>query len=397
NVFNTEIIGSSESDAVKGFPLYPSFDHNGALFIELDNLICNSTLNLYFELARNSTALTDQNKIMYYYLSDSGWKNIKPLSDQTSQFRCSGIVEIPIPADCNNNSSIMPGNKNWISIAAVGNLKSFSKTTFMQTNGFIVQRTGTTFLTDTQSPKIDANVITKPEIKIPEIGTIIQPFASFGGKAAEDKIDRNKRVSNSIKTKNRASTASDYYTLIAEKFDTVYYSKVVTDESNNITNVYLVKKIASDSDSNAFTPLVTNALEIEVQKFLSANSSPFTQLNVSNFDLEYVTINITIQVDPNYQTTLVTKNVNLALKKYLSPWITNCPSEIEIGKPLIDAKVKTFVQNIKGVLTVEKVTFSSYNIDPVTGLQIVLKSEEENLMPNDSMTLLVSAPHHNIS
>jgi hypothetical protein len=110
-----------------------------------------------------------------------------------------------------------------------------------------------------------------------------------------------------------------------------------------------------------------------------------------------VTINITIQVDPNYQTTLVTKNVNLALKKYLSPWITNCPSEIEIGKPLIDAKVKTFVQNIKGVLTVEKITFSSYNIDPVTGLQSVLKSEQENLMPNDSMTLLVSASHHNIS
>ncbi|MCM0668904.1 baseplate J/gp47 family protein [Flavobacterium tyrosinilyticum] len=397
NVFNTEIIGSSENDAAKGFPLYPSFDHNGALFIELDNLICNSTLNFYFELARNSTALTDQNEIMYYYLSDSGWTNIKPLSDQTNQFRCSGIVEIPIPADCNNNSSIMPGNKNWISIAAVGNLKSFSKTTFMQTNGFIVQRTGTMFLTDTQSPQIAANAITKTEIKIPEIGTIIQPFASFGGKAAEDKIDRNKRVSNSIKTKNRASTASDYYTLIAEKFDTVYYSKVVTDESNNITNVYLVKKIASDSDSNAFTPLVTNALEIEVQKFLSANSSPFTQQNVSNFDLEYVSINIKIQVDPNYQITLVTKNVNLALKKYLSPWIMNCPSEIEIGKPLIDAKVKTFVQNIKGVLTVEKVTFSSYNIDPITGLQTVLKSEQENLMPNDSMTLLVSAPHHNIS
>jgi hypothetical protein len=159
----------------------------------------------------------------------------------------------------------------------------------------------------------------------------------------------------------------------------------------------LVKKIASDSDSNAFTPLVTNALEIEVQKFLSANSSPFINLKVSNFDLEYVCINIAIQVDPNYQITLVKKNINLALKKYLSPWITNCPSEIEIGKPLTDAKVKTFVQNIKGVLTVEKVSFSSYNLNPVTGLPTVLKSEEENLMPNNSMTLFVSAPNHNIS
>ncbi|MBL0739541.1 baseplate J/gp47 family protein [Flavobacterium sp. GN10] len=397
NLFSTEIVGSSENGAVKGFPLYPSFNYNGALFIELDNLICNSTLNLYFELARNSTALTNQNSISYYYLSESGWKNIQPLSDQTNQFRCSGIIEIPIPADCNNDNTIMPGTKNWISIAAIGNLASFSKTTFMQTNGFSVQRTGTAFLTDTESPHIDANTITKPENKIPEIGTILQPFASFGGKAAEDKTDRNKRVSNSIKTKNRASTPSDYYTLIAEKFNTIYYSKVVTKKNDNSTNVYLIRKIASDNDSNAFIPLVTNALEIQVQKFLSANSSPFINLKVSNFNLEYVCINITIQVDPNYQTTLVSKNVNLALKKYLSPWISNCPSEIAIGKPLVDAKVSTFIQNIKGVLTVENVTFSSYYIDPVTGAQTTIKSEKETLMPYGSTTLLVSAPNHNIS
>ncbi|WP_369014692.1 baseplate J/gp47 family protein [Flavobacterium anhuiense] len=397
NTFNTQIIGSSENDAAKGFPLYPSFNYDGALFIELDNLICDSTLNLYFELARNSTALTNQNGVMYYYLSDSGWKNIQPLSDQTSQFRCSGIIEIPIPADCNNNSTIMPGTKNWISIAATGNLASFSKTTFMQTNGFSVQRTGTSFLTDTQSPQIEANAITKPENKIPEIGTIIQPFASFGGKAAEDKTDRNKRVSNSIKTKNRASTLTDYYTLIAEKFDTVYYSKVVTKKSDNSTNVYLVKKIASDNDSNAFIPLATNALEIQVKQYLSANSSPFINLNVSNFNLEYVCINISIIVDPNYQKTLVNKNVNLALKKYLSPWISNCLSEIEIDKPLVDAKVSTFVQNIEGVLSVEDVSFSSYYINPVTGVQTALKSEKKTLMPYGQATLLVSAPNHNIS
>jgi len=397
NAFNAEIIGSSESNAIKGFPLYPSFNYNGALFIELDNLICNSTLNLYFELARNSTALTDQNGIAYYYLSDSGWKDVQPLSDQTSQFRTSGIIEIPIPADCNNNNTIMPGNKNWISIAATGNLESFSKTIFMQTNGFSVKRTGTTFLTDTQSPQIEANAITKPEIKIPEIGTIIQPFASFGGKAAENKIDRNKRVSNTIKTKNRASSSSDYYTLIAEKFDTVYYSKVVTKKSDNTTNVYMVKKIASDNDSNAFIPLVTNSLELQVQKFLSANSSPFVSLKVANFKLEYVCINITIQLAPNYQMTLVTKNVNHALKKYLSPWISNSPSEIEIGKPLIDAKVSTFVQNIPGVLTVEKVTFTSYYINPISGLQTVLKTEKESLMAFGPATLLVSAPNHNIT
>ncbi|PIF29798.1 hypothetical protein CLU81_0182 [Flavobacterium sp. 9] len=394
-VFNTSIMGKSSSDLEDGFPLYPTCDYDGNLFIELDNLISNSTLNLYFELARNSTALTTYNHIQCYYLSDSGWKTVEPISDGTNDFRCSGIIEIPIPEDCNNNQTIMPGTNNWISIVANGNIDSFSKTIFMQTNGFSVQRTGTTFLTDTQSPQIDANVITKPEIKIPEIGTIIQPFASFGGKAAEDKTDRNKRVSNTIKTKNRASTPADYYTLIAEKFDTVYYSKVVTKKKDNSTNVYLVKKVASDNDSSAFIPLVTNSLEIEILKFLKANSSPFTNLKVSNFNLEYVCVNATFSIKSGYQKNPMSNAVNLALKEYLSPWISNCPSQIEIGQPLINAKVSTFIQNIEGIAAVESVTFSTYYINSKTGQLIPLKTKKRTLMPYGPTTLLVSAPNHN--
>lgn len=394
-VYNTAIMGSSSSDLKQGLPLYPTCNYDGNLFIELDNLICNSTLNLYFELARNSTALTTYNHIQCYYLSDSGWKSVEPISDGTNDFRCSGIIEIPIPEDCNNNETMMPGTNNWISIVAIGNIDSFSKTIFMQTNGFSTERTGTTFLTDTQSPQIAANVITKPEIKIPEIGTIIQPFASFGGKAAEDKTDRNKRVSNSIKTKKRASTPTDYYTLIAEKFDTVYYSKVVTKKSDNSTNVYLVKKAASDTDPSAFVPLVTNSLEIEVRKFLNANSSPFTNLKVSNFNLEYVCINATFSIKSGYQKTPLSNTLNLALKEYLSPWISNCPSQIEIGQPLINAKVSSFIQNIEGIAAVDSVTFSTYYINSKTGLQTTLKSNKKTLMPYGPTALLVSAPNHN--
>ena len=396
-LLNTVISGISPSSTTKGLPLYPSFDYSGALFIELDNLICNSTLNLYFELARNSTALTTENTLQYYYLSDTGWNKIQALSDETSQFRCSGIIELPIPADCNNNKTIMPGTNNWISIAVTGKPESFSKTTFMQTNGFSVQRTGSTFLSDTQTPQIEANAITKPEVKIPEIGTLLQPFPSFGGKAAESKTDRNKIFSNSIKTKNRPCTSSDYYSLIAEKFDSIYFSKVVTKKNDNSTNVYLVKKIASDTDTNAFIPLVTNSLEIEIEKFLNANSSPFVNLQVSNFNLEYVRITAKISVKSGYQVTLIEKKVNRALKVYLSPWIANCPAQIEIDKPLVNAKASTFIQNIEGVATVESVLFSTFFLDAATGSENDIKTDKETVKPHGQATLLISAPNHNIT
>ncbi|MGH2664790.1 hypothetical protein [Flavobacterium sp.] len=396
-LINTSIVGLIQTDIKEGLPLYPSFDYTGALFVELDQLICNSTLNLYFELARNSATITPGDSVNYFYLSDSGWNEIKALSDGTNQFKSSGIIELPIPADCNNNENYMPGTNNWLSIVVSGDLDTYSKTTFLQTNGFIAQRTGTSFLSDTQTPQINSNTITKPQIAIPQIAALLQPFASFGGKAAENKATKNKRVSNSIKTKNRAVTPTDYYTLIAETFDDIYFSKVVNKKSDNSCNVYVVKKIADESDPNTYVPLVTNSLENEIQKFLKTNTSPFAKINVSNFNLEYVSVSAKIKVKSGYQQTLIHNNVNNALKQYLSPWITSYAPQIEIGKPLIDAKVNTFIKNIEGVDTVNDISFSSYAINSVTGLQTVCKQGKTKLQPHGSTALLVSVLNHDIT
>ncbi|RUT67875.1 hypothetical protein D0817_24065 [Flavobacterium cupreum] len=396
-VANTAIVGAPQTDLTAGFPLYPSFGYSGALFVEMEQLICNSTLNLYFELARNATTISPGDTVSYFYLNNSGWKEIKALSDQTNQFKCSGIIVLPIPEDCANNGTFMPGTNNWLSIVVSGKVNTYSNTTFLQTNGFMAERRGTTFLNDTQTPQISSNTITKPQTAIPQIATLVQPFASFGGKAAENKTTKNQRISNSIKTKKRAVTPADYYILIAEEFDTIYYSKVVQKKSDNSTTVYVVRKITDESDTSAYLPLVTNCLESDIQKFLNDNTSPFAAVNVSNFNPEYVTITAKITVKSGYQETLIQNTVNLALKQYLSPWITAFPSWIEINQPLMDSSVNTFIRTIEGVEAVENISFSSYTIDPETGIQTTIKSAKTKLQPYGPAALLVSADQHTIT
>jgi len=394
---NTSIAGNSPTVTAAGLPLYPSFDYTGGLFIELENLICNSSLNLYFELARNSTSITSGDSVTYFYLSNSGWKEIKPLADETNQFKCSGVIELPVPADCNNNEIFMPGKNNWISVVVSGKPDSYSKTTFLQTNGFRVQRTGTAFLSDTEVPQINSETITKPQNAIPQIATLIQSFASFGGKAAESETNKNQRVSNTIKTKNRVVTSSDYYTLIAQQYDSVYYSKIVNKKHQNCSNVYLVKKVDNASDSNAFIPLVSNCMESEIEDFLKQNASPFANITVSNFNMEYVSVSAKIVVESGYQPVLVQKNINDALKLYLSPWIKTSAAQTQIDKPLINAKVATFIQSIEGVAIAENVSFSSYYINSQTGVKTVCKKNKTTLKAYGPATLLVSAPNHEIT
>ncbi|WP_264537875.1 hypothetical protein [Flavobacterium sp. N1736] len=394
---NSAITGFSKENASGGFLLYPSFDYSGALFIELDSLICNSILSLYFQLARNSTAITDGESVTYFYLNNNGWNKIEPLSDGTNQFKCSGIIELPIPTDYSNNKNFMPGESNWISIAVSGDPESYSKTTFLQTNGFTAQRTGISFLASTQSPQIDGNVISKPQITIPQIASIIQPFPSFGGKAAENETNRNQRVSNTIKTKNRSVTPEDYYKLILENFNEIYYLKIVNKQYQNTCNVYLTKKVPAESETDAFNPLVTNCLENEIQLFLQQNASPFTTINVSNFNLEYVIVTAQIEIESGYQEELIRKNVNQALKIHLSPWISSSSPQIEIDQPLTDAKISTFLQTIEGVSAVNNVSFSTYFFNSVSKLQTDCKTNKTMLKAYGQATLLVTAPNHNIN
>lgn len=389
--------GVFDENVTGGFQLYPSFNYSGALFIELDSLICNSTLSMYFQLARNSTTITAGESVKYFYLNNSGWKEIEPLSDGTNEFKCSGIIELPVPADCHNNKKFMPGTNNWISIAVSGDLDSYSKTTFLQTNGFTAQRSGITFLANTESPQIIAGAITKPKNAIPQIATVLQPFPSFGGKAAENETNRNQRVSNTIKTKNRSVTPEDYYKLILENFSDIYYLKVVTKKNQNNCNVYLVKKISSESETDAFTPLVTNCLESEITLFLQQNASPFANINVSNFKLEYVTVTAQIEIESGYQEELIRKNVIQALNIHLSPWIASLSPQIEIDKPLTDAKISTFIQTIEGVSAVNSVLFSTSLFNSETKILTPYKTNKTMLKAHGPTTLLVTASDHTIN
>ena len=145
-----------------------------------------------------------------------------------------------------------------------------------------MQRVVPSPLTGSSSPAIGSNTITQPQTAISAVTTIVQPFPSFGGKAAETKAMLNKRVSNRLKTKNKAITAEDYCRLINQEFDDVYYSKAVSSDGGNTTTVYLVKRVSSANAPNAYLPLVTACQEAKVKAYLQKRVPAFNTIAVSN-------------------------------------------------------------------------------------------------------------------
>jgi len=179
----------------------------------------------------------------------------------------------------------MPRTNFWIAIGTQENTDGYSKASFLKTNGITLTRIVNTDDLSQNTPELKADIISTPVTAIAEISKTVQPFPSFGGKAAETTKHMNARVSNRLKTKDRLLTAEDYFNTIRIQFSEVYFSKTNYDSSQKKVMTYLVKRVSDATVAHAFEPLVSNCTELEIQDYIQTKVSDFTQIGVSNFEL----------------------------------------------------------------------------------------------------------------
>jgi hypothetical protein len=349
-----------------GIPLFTACNYDGALFLNLTGMVVPATIDLYFQLAVSygntsgnpgCNAASNHVTIQCFFTENGIYYPVTILSDGTNGFRCSGIVTLSI-GEAPGSDGVITSGKGLLAITVTGNMAGLGKTVFIGTNGFAVQRTGTAFLTDNTAPVLSAGSITKPVVFIPQIGTVAQFFASVGGQGSENATRMNQRVSNRMKTKDRAVSTEDFYRLIDQNFDDVFYSKAVYTADNDMV-VYLVKAIADATDANAFLPLVTECRQLEITDFLTTRSSAFTAISVCNFAPEYVQVQAYIDLVNGYSLDGVVKAVGDALNIFLSPWIDTGGQQISIDNGISDADVISFIGTIEGVAEVVSVSFKT--------------------------------------
>lgn len=369
-----------------GVSLFQEIKYNGYLFLEMDNVVAGNEMNLYFQLARKSGVISANNKADYYYLSGTGWKTLPVLKDDTSNFICSGIVTTNIPTDITNEAVVMPAGKYWVSIAVNGDPSSFAQTVFVTTNGFEVQRSGSSFLTVEDAPQLQANTITKALVPVPQVATFAQPFPSFGGKGAETNMQMNLRVANRMKTKDRAVSAEDQGRLIQQQFNNIYFSRSIFNRQQQIVEVYVVKAFQSWTDAGAFQPLVSECEELKIKEYLQSRTSAFANINVYSFNLQPVRVTTVVNAKPGIEVHALQNTINQSLSIFLSPWIQSALQQVAIGETVRDVQVAHFIQTIAGIASVEDVSF-----------QIENGPYQQIITPSDDTTIFVPFPDHAIT
>ncbi|MGG8496993.1 hypothetical protein ACQY1Q_11280 [Tenacibaculum sp. TC6] len=362
---------SKETNGVfeNGFPaLLPSFNGLGKLYIALEEMIAPAEVSLYFELAQKRIN-SEENKqeITYTYLSEKGWQLLPVIANTTNNFNCSGIITFNVASNITKTHHTMPEGVYWIAIEVADTPDNYNETTFLTTNGIKLERTGKEFRHSPKKPHIEANAIESPYIAIPELATIVQPFPSFGGKAAETERHLNKRVSIRLKTKDRVVTAQDYYRVITEAFPEIYYVKTIYNQPLQRTEVYLVENVQKSTDTNAFRPLLSYCFREVIQQYVQHRASEYAQVSVRNFEFVYLKITGEIQILPGNSVAGVAKEVNNGISVFLSPWITSKQSQIAIDKGVSTAQIAEFIKSYKSIKAVNALTLYLGEKNPETG------------------------------
>lgn len=342
-------------------PLYPSLKYDAVLFLEVTKLISGSQLSVLFEVNQSAhSSSAEKVQLSYFYLNQFGWQNLIVLNDQTNHLKCSGIITFEVSADIDEPHFQMPSNSNWFALTLSGNPALIGKISLVKTNGIQVERSEASLANTLGLPQLAANQISAPMVAIPELATIIQPFASFGGKSSETDLSMNMRVANQLKIKNRPLTANDFNRIIRQNFDTIFYSKVTHDRANRMVNISLVKKVSNEYASNAFLPRVSDCELDQISSSLREESA-IHRLEIKNFEINYLKVYATVYIQPEFDINGVSMRITQALKVFLSPWITTNQDQIHIDSGVTDSEVAAFLTGFEEVSGVENISFFCSN------------------------------------
>jgi len=375
--------GSTEvSEETKPTLLYP-FKNEGEFYIGIKDLEAGSTLSLLFQLAEGSAAPTvskPEEHIQWSYLCSGEWVDFATteLSDDTAQLTRSGIIRFAVPSAATTGDSLFGAeNLHWLRAVvsekpeAVCKIITISAQAARATQ-LLSEESGD----DAQSEQLAAGTITKAVTPDAAIKKITQPYATFGGRAAEDETAFRTRVSERLRHRNRAITMWDYERLVLQAFPNIYKVKCLNhtwfepDEAG--TGIYrelapghvTIVAIPNLRNNNAIDPLrpYTSLGDLDLVKtHLEAHASDIVTLHVENPVFESVQTQFRVRLLPGFDENYHIELLRQELMRHLSPWAFEEGADISFGGKIHKSSLIDFVEERAYVDYVTD--FRMYHID----------------------------------
>ena len=350
--------------------LLPPIAHEGNLYIGLTAKQLRGRLSLLFHL--HAEAATPRNlahersaaepshepntvpSTQWSYLVGDQWRALSAeqvMSDSTSGFLSSGLVQLDIPGDIDTQHQVMPAGLYWLSVAVDTGFAGFAALHGVLAQGLRATRVrddaktneGSTSAGPTSAaPRgtrgaagvwqaLPAHSVGLPAEHLPGLAGVLQIGASFGGRSAPTRHALRVRSGERLRHKQRASLPWDFERLVLERFPDV--AKVKCFSANDFPNspqllapgqvllAVLPTAARFDRVAGRLYPHLT-AIELRhMEDFLRQHASAHASIVVRNASYERIQVRCALGLAEGVAVGDTLAQADRALFDFISPWV----------------------------------------------------------------------------
>jgi hypothetical protein len=207
---------------------------------------------------------------------------------------------------------------------------------------------------------------------------VLQPFASFNGRPEEQNETPSElanseerfspkyneyyiRVSERLKHKNRAVTIDDYERIILQQFPDIYSAKCLnharvkrdnipaSEHAPGAVKIIVLPNLRNQNAIDLLRPRVSSARLEAIEQFLKPLISDFVELEVRNPFFEEVAVDFKVNLRAGFDQGFYLKQLKEDIVRFLSPWLYDEDSDLEIGGRIHRSVILNFVEEQKYV------------------------------------------------
>lgn len=381
----------------KAVSLLPEYPHEGEFYLGFSGIDPGRNLSLLFQVADGSgdPALA-KSQLDWSILSDNHWRPLSAdelLSDASNGLLTSGVISFKLPEEATSNNSLLPAGHYWLRGAVTQNSRALCRLVDVQPNAVLAIFQDGDNDPDRLRQPLPAKSISKLVNPLATIKSVAQPYASFGGRMAEDDSAFRVRVSERLRHKGRAVSAWDYERLVLEEFPEIYLAKCLTHTAPDSCQApgHLTLVVVPDQQNrNAVDPLQPRAdldtLE-RIQRYLQQLVGPTVKVHTANPHYQPIKVAFKVRFRQELDFGFYRKLLNDAIIRYLSPWAFAAEGDIQFGGKLHKTVILQQIEQLDYVdyLTEFKLFFGA-----------AVSKDLAQVQATDPQAILVSAAEHDI-
>ena len=411
--FHLTAFGSKPVERKSGrFPLMPSLfpagnwgADAGALYIGIEQWEAGPALSLLFQIEEGTAdplLEKPEEHLFWHYLDGNEWIafDATNLVDGTDQLLRTGVVLLDLPQNVDLNCSRMGSQGvQWVRVSALEKTEAVNRLRGIHPNGVRVVQSFSDGQAATDTP-LPAETIAKMSIPVPGVKTVSQPYASFAGSAVEDRDGYFTRLSERLRHKDRALMEWDVEHLVLQAFpevERVVCLNHLEFAPGAVPGEHLYHELRAGhftviplgrSGGESLRPYVSLSSREAINDFLKDRISCHATLHVRNPLIEEVRVVSGVRFHATYDESWALQQIQFDLIDFLSPWFDEGLGELDFTAGVKQSAVVNFLEELAYIDYVKDLSLLHLS-DPT-------QNNKELLQPTKLVSLLASAPSHNI-